>query len=501
MAEQQSIRKAYFDEAKTISEIAEEYRVDRKTVRKYINKEDWNEPLRAKRSSERERVVDPYLATIEQWLREDKSARRKQRHTAKRVYTRLCNEEGYGGSYRSVAACVAELRKRVYGEVAAALPLCHVAGEAQVDFGEADYIEHGRRTAGSYLVLSFPSSNGAFMQLTPAQNQECLFEALMNIFNEIGGVPSRIWFDNASTMVVRVKRNGARELTDRFRRFQEHFGFDVAFCNPAAGNEKGNVENKVGYLRRNFLVPEPEFEHLSSYNQQLLNRCRQDMNRPHYRREVPIAELYREDVAVLRTLPRIAFDPARYESLLADSYGMVALEGGKHRYSTAPKFARSRVQVKIGAETVTILDENLREIVIHSRIYGPERAERMNWLPYLHQLSRRPTALKYTPVYEMMPAPLQQWLAAQPRDQVATALELIASLSATAGFDSACRAVHESVVAGISDADSLVALHDRISRFAAVFPPPVTSRATPACAKVNFDPPRYDELFLGGVHR
>lgn len=101
----------------------------------------------------------------------------------------------------------------------------------------------------------------------------------------------------------------------------------------------------------------------------------------------------------------------------------------------------------------------------------------------------------------MMPEPLQRWLAAQPRDQVATALELIASLSAAEGFESACRAVHDSLVAGITDADSLVALHDRLSRFAEVLPPPVVSRPTPGGPKVTFDPRRYDELFLGGVQR
>ncbi len=501
MAEQQDIRKAYFNEAKTISEIAKEYGVDRKTVRKYINKEDWNEAGVNTQRASRATVIDPYLPTIERWLIEDKTRRRKQRHTAKRVYTRLVEEEGYTGSYRSVAACVGPLRKRAYEENAPALPLQHIPGEAQVDFGEADYIEHGKRVHGAYLALSFPASNAGFAQLTPAQNQECLFEALIALFAEIGGVPTRIWFDNASTMVTRVLRNGERELTDRFRRFQEHFGFDAAFCNPAAGNEKGNVENKVGYLRRNLLVPEPEFEDLSAFNQQLFTQCRGDLLRSHYREERPICELYKADQAALRPLPRIPFEAARYESLLADGYGMISLEGGKHRYSTAPKFARSRVRVKITAQTVVILDESLREVVTHRRLYGAARQERMEWLPYLRQLSRRPSALKYTPVYEMMPEPLQRWLAAQPRDQVATALELIASLSAVNGFESACRAVHDSLVAGITDADSLVALHDRLSRFAEVLPPPVVSRPTPGGPKVTFDPPRYDELFLGGVQR
>jgi len=51
--------------------------------------------------------------------------------------------------------------------------------------------------------------------------------------------------------------------------------FETAFCNPNSGNEKGNVENKVGYLRRNYLVPIPEFTDIRDYNQFSLQTCHQ----------------------------------------------------------------------------------------------------------------------------------------------------------------------------------------------------------------------------------
>ena len=51
--------------------------------------------------------------------------------------------------------------------------------------------------------------------------------------------------------------------------------------NPDAGHEKGNVENKVGYLRRNELVPVPRFQSLAKENKSLLGRCDKDMQREH----------------------------------------------------------------------------------------------------------------------------------------------------------------------------------------------------------------------------
>lgn len=496
MAKAHDIRKAFFEEGHNISKIAEEHGIDRKTARKYINQENWNEPAkRATRS--RPGILDDFKPTIDEWLNEDRRRRRKQRHTAKRVFDRLVAEHNYSGSYRTVVAYVG-LRKREMGRTSQpALPLVHRPGEAQVDFGEADYELQGSLVHGFYLSVSFPYSNAGFLQVVPGENAECLFEALIAIFGCIGGIPLRLWFDNASTIVRQILGGGERRLTDRFRRFQEHFGFAMSFCNPAAGHEKGSVENKIGYHRRNFLVPVPQFDDLEDFNAQLLRRCAQDHQREHYRKERLIAELFVEDQAELQPLPQIPFDPARYESYRADPYGMITTEAGRHRYSTSPRYAGERVQAQITAQWVVVLDENLRPVVKHRRLYGSARQESMDWLPYLTQLSRRPGALKYTPVYSMMPEPLQHWLDVQPRPQVGKAVGLLAALTRVSGFAGACTAVSDSIQRGITDPDSLVALHDRLTRHTPLCEP-LPQQAHPIQApQVNFDPSRYNAMLSG----
>lgn len=42
-------------------------------------------------------------------------------------------------------------------------------------------------------------------------------------------------------------------------RFKCHYEFSISFCNPDSGHEKGNVENKIGYSRRNFFVSLPSW--------------------------------------------------------------------------------------------------------------------------------------------------------------------------------------------------------------------------------------------------
>ncbi len=93
---------------------------------------------------------------------------------------------------------------------------------------------------------------------------------MQRIFEHIGGAPPRLKFDSLSTAVTQVLEGNERVLTDGFRRFMLHYRFRADFCTPAAGNEKGNVENKAGYSRRNVFVPVPTtITSLEEFNQWL----------------------------------------------------------------------------------------------------------------------------------------------------------------------------------------------------------------------------------------
>src|SRR5699024_7500971 len=112
------------------------------------------------------------------------------------------------------------------------------------------------------------------------ETAECLCQGLKDVFHWIGGVPKRLVIDNATGAGRRIGE--VVRLTELFQRFKAHYGFAVTFCNPRSGNEKGNVENKVGYFRRNILVPIPKTESLEHFNAQTLEECELDNCRDHY---------------------------------------------------------------------------------------------------------------------------------------------------------------------------------------------------------------------------
>jgi transposase len=141
------IRDMFYQQDKSITQIASEIGLNRKTISKYVDMEDFNSPPPTPASEEEhESKLDPFKHLIDEWLQADKLAPRKQRHTAKRVFRRLKDEaEGFNCSYRLVALYVKEKKEQLRLKKADGyLPLVHHPGEAQADFGFVDFYENGR---------------------------------------------------------------------------------------------------------------------------------------------------------------------------------------------------------------------------------------------------------------------------------------------------------------------------------------------------------------------
>lgn len=457
------VRELYYEQDRKISEIAAITGLNRKTVTKYVDMTDFNPPApKLVILQQCCPKLDPYKSLIDQWLMDDKKAPRKQRHTAKRVYVRLTNEtEDFECSYRLVADYVKEKKKQLHLENKdkGKIPLIHYPGESQCDFGSADFYENGTKYSGKYLVLSFPYSNQGFHQLLYGENMECLQESLDAIFRHIGGVPREVWFDNTSTIVTGIIKGGGRELTEQFIRFREHYGFKAVFCNPESGWEKGNVENKVGYSRRNFLVPVPRFPALADYNVNALKEGDSDGDREHYRHDSTIKELFSEEQHSFLALPSIPFELTSMMTVATNGWGKFTMYKGKHKYSVSPRHTNTVVGLKLSSAAITVLDENLHEIITHKRLYGEQKQESMEWIPYLDYISRHPCALMNTGIYEMMPSGMQNYLRECHGTDHGKILNVIAELTRHTGFDSAVQTVDQAIMYQATDADSLQNLY------------------------------------------
>ena len=205
------------------------------------------------------RKLDPFLRIIHEILERDRQAPRKQRHTAQRIFDRLVSEHDYDGGYTIVKDAV---RLWKHGQAEVFVPLSHRLGTAQADFGEVTVVLNGETTKVAFFVITLPYSATIFCQVFPKECTETFQEGPCRAFEFFGGVPRRIRYDNSKIAVSKIVGGRGREATREFLRLESHYLFEHHFCRVRRPNEKGHVENLLGFARRNFLVPLPEVESL-----------------------------------------------------------------------------------------------------------------------------------------------------------------------------------------------------------------------------------------------
>ena len=164
----------------------------------------------------------------------------------------------------------------------------------------------------------------------------------------------RAVFDNAAEVGRRV--GGEVRTSELFRRLAAHYGLDHTPANPYSGNEKGNVENKVGCHRRNLFVPVPSFHDVRALDRRLLEDCLDlSEGKRHHGLGTPESELFGEDGEALSPLPPAAFSCVRWGARRCSRQGTITV-GGVHRYSAGPAYARREVAVALGAFDVAVCD-------------------------------------------------------------------------------------------------------------------------------------------------
>ena len=343
----------------------------------------------------RKPVIGPHLATIDQILADDKEAPPKQRHTARRIFERLRDEYGYTGSYSQVQTAVQ--RAKQYSKEAF-MPLSHPPGHSQFDFGEAVVEIAGVRCKAALGLITLPYSDTYFLSAYPRECTETFQAAHVAGFDFFGGVPVRISYDNTTIAVSKVMMGTERELTRGFLTLESHYLFDHHFCRVGRGNEKGHVENHVGYSRRNLLVPVPSFPSWAAFNEYLAAACYADLFRRVRGKVGTKAERLVEDCAAMLALPAEAFEPRRVAQGHANSLSLVRFD--RNDYSVPTAYAHHEVTVRGGIEDVAITS-GTDVVARHPRHWGKEQTT-FDPLHYLALLERKPGAIDFA-------RPLENW--------------------------------------------------------------------------------------------
>ena len=165
---------------------------------------------------------------------------------------------------------------------------------------------HWRR---SLSVIGPPHSDAGFVKAYAAETTEAFLDGHVSAFAFFGGVPRSILYDNSKLAVARILGDGKRQRTRAFSELTSHYLFADRFGRPGKGNDKGKVENLVGYARRNYLVPLPRAATFEELNAQLEARCRRRFDDRLRGHDATIGSRLAADQEAFLDLPAVPYQP------------------------------------------------------------------------------------------------------------------------------------------------------------------------------------------------
>lgn len=339
-------------------------------------------------------AIGPWTEVVDAWLVADKTAPRKQRHTARRVWQRLVTEHGAELSEVTVSRYVRRRRVELGlvdpGEVMISQE--HPLGaEGEADFGEFYAEIDGEMTKCHLFILRLSASGKGVSTVSLSEGQEAFLEGHVRAFAQFGGVPGRIRYDNLSSAVVRVLRGRRREETERFIALRSHYGFDSFFCRPGkeGSHEKGGVESDVGRFRRRHLVPVPRVGSFTELTELIAAADELDNTRIIEGRGEDVGAAFAAETPTLGPLPGERFESRLTLHPLVDRHSRITVRCC--RYSVPASLVGRRVRVLLGASALEVFDGRVL-VAVHQR---SNRKGSMTLVldHYLEVLRRKPGAL------------------------------------------------------------------------------------------------------------
>ena len=390
------IRRDHRDEGLSIRALAERHEVHRRTVRAALASAT---PPQRKVPVRDSPVLGVHEAQIRAWLVEDLTAPRKQRHTARRVWQRLRDEDGAQLAESTIRGVVGQIRS----EIAASTRLVpigqeHPAGqEAEVDFGEFMAWIDGVYLKLWMFALRLSHSGRAVHVAYANQAQESFLDGHVHAFTVLGGVPTgTVRYDNLKPAVIRVLLGRERLENPRFIALRSHYGYDSFFCEPGIGgaHEKGGVEGEIGRFRRRHLTPVPKAASLAELNTMMAAADLLDQDRHIAARAETVGQAALRELASLRPLPVETFDVNTQLACHVDAKARICVR--QSYYSVPAHLAGAKVAVALGARSFTVRDARPGRpaLVVATHVRSLHKNTQDLVLDhYLEVLARRPGAL------------------------------------------------------------------------------------------------------------
>ena len=460
------IRRMFFREHCSISEIARRTSLTRNTIKKWLKSADGAEPKYQRRKPEGKLTAfEPQLLLA---LEADAHRPKRDRRTALMLFQAI-QKDGFTGCYARVTAFVRHWRsqKSAASTKSAFVPLKFALGEAfQFDWSEEWLMVGGihRKIIAAHTKLC--ASRAFMLSGHPMQTHEMLFDAHTRAFTAFEGVTLRGIYDNMKTAVDKVTKGNGRIVNTRFFAMTAHYLFDLDFCNVASGWEKGIVEKNVQDARRRVWIEAKtlRFSSFDALNIWLEARCRalwSEMQHPEYP-GITVAEVLEQERAYLMPMPT-PFDG--YVEVLARVSSTCLVTVQRNRYSVPCRWANHKVSIHLYANRIEVSAEN-GIVACHSRLFERDQVS-YDWQHYIPLIARKPGALRNGAPFAEMPPPFAKLQAALRRSERQQGDRVMAKVLAAVpshGLEAVLVAVEVVLESGVYSAEHVLNVLARLNQ-------------------------------------
>jgi transposase len=249
----------------------------------------------------------------------------------------------------------------------------------EFDYGEIWLMIKEIKTKLHLAVISSPYSDYRTAYLYSSQNQKTFMDAHLRLFNEIGGVPYEIVYDNMRNVVSKFIGKNEKLLNQELVQLSLYYGFNINVTNCFSGNEKGHVEGSVRYIRNKVFTTDYEFESIEEAEQHLALRVI----------ELNKTSKIEEEKAYLKPF-RVDLDLAEVTRTTVNKYSTVRIEN--NFYSVPESLVGKKVTIKNYLKDIEVY-YNHKRVCEHNKKDG-HLEYIIDIMHYLRTFISKPGALK-----------------------------------------------------------------------------------------------------------
>ena len=449
------IRRLSLVHGKSIKAICRELKISRKVVRKVLRSGETE--FRYERKHQPYPRMGAWREELDRFLATNAAKPQRERLTLIRIFEEL-RDLGYEGSYSSVwRHAQAWERERGSAAAEAYIPLSFAPGEAyQFDWSHEIVLLDGVTTTVKVAHMRLCHSRMFFVRAYPRESQEMVFDAHDRAFAFFRGACTRGIYDNMKTAVDAIFIGRDRRYNRRFLQMCGHYLVEPEACTPAAGWEKGQVENQVGLVRERFFTPRLRFKTLEDLNGWLADKCVAwaRTHRHAEQGERTIWDVFEEERASL--IPYAGrFDG--FHSVPASVSKTCTVRFDNNKYSVLSTAVGRPVEVHAYADRIVIRQDGV-VVGDHARAFGRGKVVYDPW-HYVPVLARKPGGLRNG-------APFREWVLPSAMEKIRRKLkaaddgdrQMVSILTCvlTDGISAVEAACQEALDQGVSSADMIL---------------------------------------------